>query len=143
MSEIGWYKSIIRLAKLRAYSSNVEANPSFQLLKRSLEILAQEHDGTLTNYVTDSLGRRTACDLAITTADFSRGVGIKIDKNTGEVTFLYDQYGGYGQAARKITEEITQNYVAIALIRAMKSLGYDVEEERSKERATVVLVGRV
>jgi hypothetical protein len=143
MSEIGWYKSLIRLAKVKAYSSNIEANPSFQLLKRSLEIVAQEHSGTLTNYVIDSLGRKTTCDLAITTADFSRGVGINIDKNTGEVTFLYDQYGGYGQLARKITEEITQNYVAIALIRGMKALGYKVKEEVSKQRETVVLVGRV
>lgn len=143
MSEIGWYESMIRLAKIRAYSSNIEANPSFQLLKRSLETVAQEHGGALTNYVTDSLDRKTLCDLAIATADFSRGVGIKIDKNTGEVTFLYDQYGGYEQTARKITEEITQNYVAIALIRAMKSLGYKVEEQLSKDRETVVLVGSV
>ena len=143
MSEIGWYKSLIRLVKIRAYSSNIEANPSSQLLKRSLEIVAQERGGTLINHVADSLGRKTACDLAVTTADFSRGVGIKIDKNTGEVTFLYDQYGGYEQTARKITEEITQNYVAIALIRAMKSMGYTVKEEASKQRETVVLVGRV
>lgn len=141
MSEIGWYKSRIRLAKVAAYSSNIETDPSFQLLKRSLALFTQEHGGTLTNYVTDSLGRKTLCDLAIMTAEFSRGVGIKIDKNTGEVTFLYDQYSGYAQAAQRMAEEITQNYVAIALIRAMNSLGYDVKEERSKERAGVVLVG--
>jgi hypothetical protein len=81
--------------------------------------------------------------LAIVTPAFSRGVGIKIDRGTGEVTFLYDKYGGYDDIVGKITEETTQNYVAIALIRTMKSLGYHVEEKASKERETVVLVGRV
>lgn len=142
LSEIGLYKSIIRLS-LKAHASNIEASPSFEILKKSLEMVADDYGGMLRNYVVDSIGRKTPCDLAIVTPSFSRGVGIRIDKRTGEVTFLYDQYGGYGDVARKITEEITQNYVGIALIRAMKSLGYHVEAETSKERETVVLVGRV
>lgn len=140
MSEIGYYKSRIRL---KVYASNIESNPSFEILKKSLEMVADEHRGMLRNYVMDSMGRKTICDMALVTPDFSRGVGLRIDRNTGEVTFLYDAYGGYRDIARKITEEITQNYVAIALIRSMKSLGYSVEEKTSKERETVVLVGRI
>jgi len=128
---------------LKEYISNIEASPSFEILKRSLEIVADELGGELTNYVMDSSGRKTRCDLAIATPAFPRGVGIKIDKVTGEVMFLYDKYGGYEDIVRKITDEITQNYVAIALIRTMKSLGYHVEEEANKERETVVLVGRL
>lgn len=143
MSEIGWYKSRIRLAKVRAYASNIEANPSFQILKRSLGIVAQEHDGTITDQVTDAAGRKTTCDLAIKTQRFPRGVGIEINDKTGEVTFLYDQYGGQEQLASEISEEITQNYVSIGLIRAMKSLGYTVEEETPEQQATVALVGRI
>ena len=143
ISEIGWYKSVLRLAGVRTFASNIEANPSFQILKRALEMIAQKHGGTLVDQVIDFSGQRTKCDLAVSTPEFSRGVGIRVDRNTGSVTFLYDQYGGYEQVARNITEEITQNYVAIALIRAMKSLGYKVEEEISKEREGVVLVGRI
>lgn len=142
MSEIGLYKSRIKVA-LKEYASNIEANPSFQILKRSLEIVADECGGTLTNYVVDAMGRKTSCDFAIVTPSFPRGVGIKIDRETGEVKFLYDAYGGYGDAARKITDAITQNYVAIAMIRAMKSLGYNVTEETSEDRETIVLVGRI
>jgi hypothetical protein len=142
LSEIGLYKSRIRL-NLKEYTSNIEASPSFEILERSLEMVADEHGGRLTNYVMDSLGRKTHCDLAIVTPAFSRGVGVKIDRRTGKVMFLYDKYGGYDDIVRKITDEITQNYVAIALIRTMKSLGYHVEEEANKERETVVLVGRV
>jgi len=133
---------------VQACASNIEASPSFEILKKSLEIVAEKHRGRLTNYVMDSVGRKTYCDIAIVTPSFSRGVGIKIDRETGEVTFLYDEYGGFRSIARKITEEITQNYVAITLIRAMKSLGYHVEdvshvEDMSKERETIVLVGRI
>jgi hypothetical protein len=142
LSEIGLFKSRIRL-NLKEYISNIEASPSFEILKRSLEIVADELGGELTNYVMDSYGRKTQCDLAIVTPAFPRGVGIKIDKVTGEVTFLYDNYGGYDDIVRKITDEITQNYVAIALIRTMKSLGYQVEEETNEKLKTLVLVGRL
>lgn len=106
-------------------------------------MVVDECGGTLTNYVVDSMGRKTFCDFAIITSNFSRGVGIKIDRKTGEVKFLYDAYGGYSDVARKITDMITQNYTAIALIRTMKSLGYNVVEETRRERETIVLVGQV
>jgi hypothetical protein len=141
LSEIGVYESKIRLG-VKGYASKIETSPSFEILKKSLEMVAEERRGRLTDYVMDSLGRKTQCDIAIVAPDFPRGVGVKIDRNTGEVTFLYDEHGGFGEVAKKITEEITQNYVAIALIRAMRSLGYRVED-MSKERETVVLVGRV
>lgn len=142
MSEIGWYKSKIKLANMNAYASNIEANSSFQMLKRSLELVAKEHGGMVTKFVMDSYGRKTLCDLAIKTPEFQRGIGLKINRHTGEVTFLYDHYGGYMDTIRKITGEITQNYVALALIKAMKSLGYEVEEEAGKQKETVVLIGR-
>lgn len=141
MSNISWYESLISLAKVRTYASNIEANPCFQILRRSLEIVARENGGTLTDCVTDFRGQTTACDLAVAIPAFPRGVGLRVDRNTGQVTFLYDQYGGYEQIARKITEEVTQNYVSIALISAMKSLGYKVEEETNRQQETVRLVG--
>jgi hypothetical protein len=78
LSEIGLFKSRIRL-NLKEYISNIEASPSFEILKRSLEIVADELGGELTNYVMDSYGRKTQCDLAIVTPAFPRGVGIKIE----------------------------------------------------------------
>jgi len=143
MSNISWYESSINIAKVRTYSSNIEANPCFQMLRRSLEIVAKETGGKLFNSVTDSIGRATDCDLAVTFPTFTRGIGVKVDRNTGQVAFLYDQSGGYEQLAHKITGEITQNYVSIALISAMKSLGYKVEEENDEQRETVRLVGSI
>jgi hypothetical protein len=107
-------------------------------------MVAQEHNGSITNAVTDYYGRATTCDLAVIMPSLPRGIGVKINRRTGAVTFNYDSYGGYEPVAKSIADEITQNYTTIALIRAMKSLGYDVEEEpASNKRKTVVLVGKM
>jgi hypothetical protein len=143
MSNISWYESSINMAKVKTYSSNIEAHPCFRMLRRSMEIVAKEKGGRLANSITDSRGQTTACDLAITFPAFPRGIGVKIDRNTGQVAFLCDNYGGYEQLASRITGEVTRNYVSIALISAMRSLGYKVEEVRSKQTETVRLVGNV
>jgi len=142
MSEIGWYKSRIRLAKVSAYASNIEANPSYIIMKRSFEMASQDHGGVLTDFVVDSSGRKTNCDLALKAPNFPHGVGLRINSGSGEVEFLYEQYGEHTSEARNVTEEITQNYVSIALIRAMKALGYAVEEDASSSKETVVIVGQ-
>lgn len=138
-SRIGWYKSKIRM---RSHASNIEANPAFQILKRSVEIVANENNGSLIDFVVGQNGTKKKCKLAVKTAKFKRGVGISINPKTGKVNFLYDSYGGYGKTAKQITEQITQNYVAISLIRAMKSLGYNVMEKKSESRS-VILEGQL
>ena len=47
-------------------------------LKESVEMFADKHKGKLVDNVVDYYGKKTNCDLAVTTPDFSRGVGIKI-----------------------------------------------------------------
>jgi len=141
MSEIGWYKSDIKLSDMTTHRSNIESHPCFEILKKSLEMVAKEHKGNLTNYVNSYSGDKTPCNLAINTPEFSRGIGIKIDTNTGEVNFLYDSYGGYEKLVQDLTDEITQNYIAIALIRVMKSRGYRISEEKSEQQTSITLVG--
>ncbi len=90
MSNISWYESSINMAKVRTYTSNIEANPCFQMLRRSLEIVAKDNGGKLVDSVTDFRGQATSCDLAITFPAFPRGIGVEVDRNTGRVSFLYD-----------------------------------------------------
>lgn len=97
--------------------------------------------GKIQDYVTDASGRRQECDLAVASSSFSRGLGIKVDPTTGEVSFVYDKYGGFAGIAKQISDEIVQNYTRIALIRAMKSCGYNVREESGYEAGSVVIVG--
>lgn len=140
MSEVGWYKSAIRVS---AHPSSIEASPCFEILRQSLELVARERGGRLSNHVTDALGRRTACDIAVVMSDLTHGVGVNVDRKSGRVSFLYDASGGYDARARAVTEEITQNYVGIALARTMRSLGYTVEEQPSERPGSIVLVGRM
>ena len=143
MSEVGWYRTRIRIPRVQAYASNIEESPPFEILRRAVEVAAEGRQGTLSGSVTDAGGRETSCDIAITTPDFPRGVGINIDRSSGAVAFLYDPSGGYRDVAKAITDEITQNYVSVGLIRAMKSLGYRVREESGTGAKAVVLVGEM
>lgn len=143
MSEIGQYKAQVRLSKVEAYASNIEQNPSFEILRRAMQTVVQERGGRLGSSVVDAQGRGTKCDLAVEASDFPRGVGVRVDRHTGEVAFLYDIIGAQGEVARAICNEVTQHYVAICLIRAMKSVGYVVTEEPPVEKGgkAVVLKG--
>lgn len=136
MSEIGRYRS-----RIRVYASNIEEDPSFDILRRAAQAVAEESGGNLTDSVTDSSGRTTACDLAVASPAFPRGVGLKVDRSSGSVAFVYDASGGLRDVAQRVTEEITQNYVSIGLIRAMKALGYRVADESTDRAKTVVLTG--
>lgn len=144
MSEVGWYETKLRIvAGTREYASRIEESPSFQILQRAVEMVSELYHGTMTQGVKDYFGNETQCNLAITVPGFERGIGIKIDRANGAVSFVYDPYGGYDEIAQELSDAITQNYAAIALIRAMKSLGYKVREEPAKagQRRNVALIG--
>lgn len=141
MSEVGWYKSRIRIAGVETHASNIEENPSFEILRRAMETVAREHGGALADSITDYYGSETPCDLAVTTSGFAQGVGVKVDRRSGAVSFVYDPYGSYKDVAQGLAEEITQNYISIGLIRAMRALGYQVQEEPTDKSKTVVLTG--
>lgn len=144
MSEVGWYNSEIKvLAGVKEYASNIEESPCFRILHQAMEMVAEEHHGSLVNAVVDYNGRETVCDLALVTPEFSRGIGIKVDRESGALKFAYDPYGGYEAIATAVTEAITQYYTTIALIEAMKSLGYEVREEpaENKPRKKVMITG--
>lgn len=144
MSEVGWYETKLRIvAGTREYASRIEESPSFQILNRALEMVAEQYNGKMVQAVKDYFGNETQCDLAVVVPNFERGVGIKVDRLNGAVRFIYDPYGGYDKIAQDIADALIQNYTAIALIRAMKSLGYKVREESAKagQRGNVALIG--
>ena len=65
MSEIGWYESSIRVPQVEAYGSNIENNPSYEILKRSLELVAKEHGGKIQKHVVDFSDNVIPCDIAV------------------------------------------------------------------------------
>jgi hypothetical protein len=84
--------------------------------------------------VTDYYGREMRCAFALVTPDFPRGIGVRVGTD-GNVTFIYDHYGGYQRVASALCERITQNYTALAVARALGEMNYSVEIEEARETA--------
>lgn len=141
MSEIGLYRTRLNIViDIKKGASALEQDPLFQMLRRAMEIVAERHCGELTQKVKDRFGRETACDIAIKIPEFPLGLGIQVDRRNGAVDFTYDRSGFRNPVVQKIRDEIVQNYTALAVIRAMKSLGYEVMEE-PRGQDVVALVG--
>jgi len=142
VSQIATYRTEIRLTG-PAREGHPEADPGYELLRQAVAAVAEEHDGRLGDHIEDYFGRRMDCDFAAATPACPRGVGVKVAADTGEVAFLVDPYGGLEETARRLIQEIEQNYVALAVAQALRDLNYqvDVGERRSSDpdrRAIVV-----
>ncbi|MEW6032996.1 MAG: hypothetical protein AB1645_09000 [Bacillota bacterium] len=140
MSVMTTYRTRIRLSPERVVGG--ELDPTWALMQEALEATAQEFGGRLTDRVTDYYGREMRCDFALITPDFPRGIGLRVEPG-GEVTFIYDHYGGYQRVASMLCERITQNYTSLAVARALGEMNYSVEVEETREgpeqaRAVVV-----
>lgn len=136
MSHIAKYQTKIVLP-WHSSAAVRERDPAWQTLREAVELAAEELGGRVVPYIVDYYNTATDCDFGIVTPEFRRGVGIQVQPGTGEVRFLYDDYGGYRLQALKICERIQQNYAALALSRALKELNYEVElsEERDETGA--------
>lgn len=134
MSHIAKYQTKIVLPWLASEALR-ERDPAWQTLRRAVELAAEELGGHVVPYIVDYYNTATDCDFGIVTPEFRRGVGVQVQPGTGEVRFLYDDYGGYKLQALKICERIQQNYAALAVARALRELNYEVEvsEERDED----------
>jgi hypothetical protein len=141
VSQITSYTTEIRLDAV-AGGADLQDDPGWGLLRAAVEAAAVEHRGKVGDHVLDYFLRRRTCDIALYTPAFQRGVGIEVDRATGEVRFLYDDYERPDLAA-EYREDIMQNFVALAVARALKDMNYDVEVKdpgrtAGRRRAVVV-----
>jgi len=134
MSHIASYKSKIVLERVAEEGVPLQQDPGWHLLREALETLADELGGEVTDYIYDYFGRQRKCDLALITPLFPRGVGIEVRRTTGEVMFLYDDYGDYQGASRHLCDRIMQSFAALAVARAFQTLNYEVEMEQGRNR---------
>lgn len=141
MSHIAQYTTKIVLPWLLSEGLR-EHDPAWRMLREAVELTATELGGKVVPYIIDYYNAATDCDFGIVTPEFRRGVGIQVQPGTGEVRFLYDDYGGYKLQALKICERIQQNYASLAVTRALQALNYEVEvsEERDENGARRVTV---
>jgi len=143
MSKIASYNTKIKIPKIHipilrlpvltsqettisSHQANIEGVPSLEILENALKLVITERGGNVQDSYLDHEGHKRSALLAIRTEDFPRGIGIEV-REDGSVIFLYDAEGVDESVVEAICREITQNYVVIAVMRAQKARGFDVE----------------
>ena len=142
MSHVSSYKTEIRLESALGQGRSVEEDPGWEILDDAVRATAEELGLEVVHAIRDYYGRSILCDWALTGPSFPRGVGVKVDRTTGEVSFLADTYGGFERVASQIKERVVQNYTAMCVARALKELNYavEVQEESHPIEGKKVLV---
>jgi hypothetical protein len=116
-------------------------HPDLALLTQAVKLVAQQHSGgrIADHYLTFARSRRTDAQLALFTSELDRGMGLKIKKTTGELTFIGD-YWAHEELAAQIQQQILQTYVSLATMQALAAMGYQASAVEG-EQGQLVLVG--
>lgn len=132
MSIISSYSTRIRVAPRSARGAGKHTDKTWEILHEAVIATAERLGGEVCSTISDYNGQTKACDFAIVTPEFTRGVGLTVSPG-GEVRFLYDAYGGYKKQAQKICDAVQQSFTSIAVTRALRSLNYDVDVQEVGE----------
>lgn len=139
------YKAEIVVPKSQVVSrgANIEGSPSLEILVQAAKKVARDKGGSIGQSYRDNTGRTRSCLVSVETPDFPLGVGIDLGSD-GRVNFYYEAVYGTG-VAQSICNEITQNYIVIAVMRAQQQLGFTVRvrEKVTTDGRKVVLVSGV
>lgn len=132
MSHISSYKTEIRLQSALGMGRPVEEDPGWEVLRESVFATAEEMNLDVTHTFRDYYGRSISCDWGLIGPSIPRGIGVNVDRKTGEVTFMCDSYGGYERAAGEIKDRVMQNYTALCVAKALSALNYSVQVDEVK-----------
>lgn len=137
------YKTEIRVPPvvLASAAANIEGTVYFDILKRAFENVARDRGGAIDTAYLLNNGERRKCLLALHTPDLQAGVGVKIEDD-GRLSFLWDAAADRRGTAEAIRDEVTHNYVTIAVLRVQAKRRFRAEVEdrtaaRGKKRARV------
>lgn len=129
MSHISVYRTDITFRHV-AEGGALEDDPAWPILEAAIRAVAEAHRGRVDRTVRDLFGRATPCDLAVHLPGLRGGVGVTVDRSTGRLHMLYDDYGRV-EEVQGVRGEILQNFAAIAVTRALQALHYQVDLEES------------
>ncbi|HHY11889.1 MAG TPA: hypothetical protein GX529_04585 [Firmicutes bacterium] len=132
MSHISSYQADIKLQTALEQGKSVEQDPGWEILNEAVWACAEEMNLDVGHSIRDYYGRLVYCDWSLAGPAFDRGIGIRVNRDTGDVMFICDSYGGYERIAGEIKEKVIQNYIALCVTRALSSLNYEVEVEEVK-----------
>jgi hypothetical protein len=96
-------------------------DPNVELFNEALQhVLGQYRGGQIKDFYYDYNGQRHHVPLAVFTKQVHRGIGIKVNKETGYLEFISDDYNNQLICSR-IKGQIIQTYVLMALERVLQT----------------------
>lgn len=122
--------------------SSLGTGVNAELLKRTLEIIAQEEGVKIRNFVeVDSGTKYTSWEGyqilgAIATKKLPRGIGVIINEK-GELIYAGDKYRCESEF-QKMQERIDSTYSSLALILATQEAGFQILEAREVQDWTII-----
>lgn len=144
MSHISSYKTDVRLDNAIGEGRSVEEDPGWDVLNEAVLATAEEFNLDVSHSIRDYYGRSIACDWGLMGGAFPCGLGIKVDRTTGDVSFIADTYGGFERIAGEVKERLVQNYSTLCVARALRELNYTIEvdeESHPLEGKKVIIRG--
>ncbi|MBT9260138.1 MAG: hypothetical protein KM310_10385 [Clostridiales bacterium] len=129
MSHVSAYTTEIVFQTV-AKGGRLEEDPAWEILQQAVQAVAEAHGGHINQTVRDIFGRPTACDIAVHVPHLKGGLGMSIDRRTGELLFLYDDYGRVAEF-QALKDEVVQNFSALAVAKALQALHYQVDVEET------------
>jgi len=112
-------------------------NPSVQLIKKAIEIIAKETNGEVVNSVRDYYGNtRSDIILGIKNSTFFRGIGVKVNEK-GEVEIVGDFWNIPQSEVEKFKQLLVQNYTTLAIQQSLVQMGYQVQVQKVQDKVYV------
>lgn len=130
---------IVPKTQMMSLKGNLKESPCMDILRLAMEKVIEERGGNLDTSYTDNEGKIINCLISVRTNDFTRGVGANVEAD-GRVVFRYDAYGDSKSIGKAICDELNQNYNVIAVMRAQKRLGFNVDAKVKKTSSGQKLV---
>src|SRR5713226_8140677 len=123
-----------RFYKEKPMSHIVEAktrvqHPDLAVLRQAVDLVAQQHQGTVENFYVDYYGKRhpVASGLALFMPGLPRGIGLTITQS-GELAFTGDPWA-VQRLFEEVQQEIVQMYVSFATMQALQAMGYTTQAQ--------------
>ena len=135
------------MSHITTYATDLQLNPvkgqrtaqndrSWQLFREALEAVAEEYGGHVSDTITNYYGHQRKCTFSLIVPEFRYGLGVDVDNETGDVSFVYDSYGVRESVIEGLKNRVVQTFTTLAVSETLQDLNYDVEyEEHAAEEA--------
>jgi hypothetical protein len=108
-------------------------NPNLALLRKAVEMVAEEIGGQVVTTIRDYYGNTMECVTAVKNSTFTRGIGVRVNER-GEVEIVGDFWGVPRQEVERFQQLLVRNYTALALTQTLSALGYQVQAQKVHDR---------